>query len=90
MFDLARQMSCIRVAFVFEEPSRQWVTEEGRTDKLPLAVQEVGSHWIRSVQVDVVAVNRADRAILVGRGAVGGPGDVGRGPETDTDIPQAT
>ena len=50
----------------FEELSRQWVTEQGRAGKLPLAVQEVGSHWSRAVQVDVVAVNWAERAILLG------------------------
>jgi AAA+ ATPase superfamily predicted ATPase len=41
----------------FEELSRQWVTEQGRAGKLPQATQAVGSHWSRTVQVDVVAVN---------------------------------
>ena len=50
----------------FEELSRQWVTGQGRAGKLPLAIQEVGSHWSRAVQVDVVAVNWAERAILLG------------------------
>jgi AAA+ ATPase superfamily predicted ATPase len=50
----------------FEELSRQWVTEQGRAGKLPMAIQEVGSHWSRTVQVDVVAVNWAERAILLG------------------------
>jgi len=50
----------------FEELSRQWVTEQGRAGKLPLAVQEVGSHWSRAVQVDVVGINWAERALLLG------------------------
>jgi AAA+ ATPase superfamily predicted ATPase len=50
----------------FEELSRQWITEQGRARVLPLAVQEVGSHWSRAVQVGVVAVNWAERAILLG------------------------
>jgi AAA+ ATPase superfamily predicted ATPase len=50
----------------FKELSRQWVAEQGRAGKLPLAAQEVGSHWSRAVQVDVVAVNWAERAILLG------------------------
>jgi DNA-binding transcriptional ArsR family regulator len=50
----------------FEELSRQWVAEQGRAGKLPLAVQEVGSHWSRKVQVDVVAIDWAERAILLG------------------------
>jgi AAA+ ATPase superfamily predicted ATPase len=50
----------------FEELSRQWVTEVGQAGELPFAIQEVGSHWSREVQVDVVAVNWAERAILLG------------------------
>jgi len=58
----------------FEELSRQWVSEKGRAGKLPFEVQEVGSHWSRGVQdfgelsraVDVVGVNWAERAILLG------------------------
>jgi AAA+ ATPase superfamily predicted ATPase len=50
----------------FEELVRQWVTEQGRAGKLRLAVQEVGSHWSRAVQVDVVAINWAEQAILLG------------------------
>jgi len=50
----------------FEELCRQWVVEQGRTGALPLEVQEVGSHWSRRVQADVVAVNWAARAILLG------------------------
>jgi len=50
----------------FEELSRQWVTEMGRAGELPFASQEVGSHWSRDAQVDVVAVNWAERDILLG------------------------
>jgi hypothetical protein len=61
-------------ATAFEELSRQWIGEasaelsraQGRAAKLPFEVQEVGSHWSRGVQVDVVAVNWAERAILLG------------------------
>ncbi len=53
-------------ATAFEELSRQWVAEQGRAGKLPFEVQEVGSHWSRGVQVDVVGVNWAERAILLG------------------------
>jgi len=53
-------------ATAFEELSRQWVEKQGRAGQLPFDVQEVGSHWSRGVQVDVVAVNWAQRAILLG------------------------
>jgi AAA+ ATPase superfamily predicted ATPase len=68
-------------ATAFEELSRQWVatqgvTGQGQDGQLPFEIQEVGSHWSRGVQVDVVGVNWAERAILLGEckwgtGAVG-------------------
>jgi hypothetical protein len=50
----------------FEELSRRWVLEQGRAGTLPFEVREVGSHWSRRVQVDVVAVNWTDHEILLG------------------------
>ena len=50
----------------FEELCRQWVVEQGRAEEFPFEVQEVGSHWSRAVQVDVVAINWAAREILLG------------------------
>ena len=50
----------------FEELSRQWVAEQGRAGKLPFEIREVGSHWSRRAQVDVVAVNWTDHEILLG------------------------
>ncbi len=63
-------------ATAFEELCRQWVTEQGRSERLPFEVQEVGSHWSREVQVDVVGINWTEKAILLGEckwgaGAVG-------------------
>jgi AAA+ ATPase superfamily predicted ATPase len=50
----------------FEELSRQWLAEQGRAGSLPFEPQEVGSHWSRRVQVDVVAVDWRGRVILLG------------------------
>lgn len=50
----------------FEELSRQWALEQGRAGALPFAVREVGSHWSRRVQVDVVAVHWTEHEILLG------------------------
>ncbi len=61
----------------FEELSRQWVLEQGRAGALPFEVREVGSHWSRRVQVDVVAVNWTDHEILLGE-AKWGTGTVSR------------
>ena len=37
-----------------------------RPGKLPFEVQQVGSHWSRGVQVDVVGVNWHTKTILLG------------------------
>ncbi|MGD9049641.1 MAG: ATP-binding protein, partial [Anaerolineae bacterium] len=50
----------------FEELSRQWVAQAGQAGRLPFEVREVGSHWSRQVQVDVVAVNWTDHTLLLG------------------------
>jgi len=61
----------------FEELSRQWVAEQGRAGRLLFEPEDVGSHWSRRVEVDVVAVNRQERAILLGE-CKWGMGQVGR------------
>jgi AAA+ ATPase superfamily predicted ATPase len=50
----------------FEELSRQWVNEQGRAGHLPFEPEDVGAHWSRRVQVDVVGINWRQRAILLG------------------------
>jgi len=50
----------------FEELSRRWVIEQGRAGKLPFEPQDVGSHWSRRTQIDVVAVNWRERSVLLG------------------------
>ncbi len=63
---IREQLRAFVGATAFEELGRQWVAEQGRAGKLPLAIQEVGSHWSRAAQVDVVAVNWIERTILLG------------------------
>jgi AAA+ ATPase superfamily predicted ATPase len=50
----------------FEELSRRWVAEQGRAGKLPFKPQDVGSHWSRRTQIDVVAVDWRERSVLLG------------------------
>jgi len=50
----------------FEELAREWVITQGQAGKLPFMPEAVGSHWSRRVQVDVVAINRKTRDILLG------------------------
>ncbi|MEJ2710588.1 MAG: ATP-binding protein [Anaerolineales bacterium] len=50
----------------FEDLCREWVLMKARVGKLPLVPEVVGSHWSTDAQVDVVAINWHDRAILLG------------------------
>lgn len=51
---------------VFEDLCREWVLVKARVGKLPMVPELVGSHWSANVQVDVLAVNWHDKAILLG------------------------
>jgi len=53
-------------ATAFEDLCREWTLVQARAGKLPLVVEAVGSHWATDAQVDVVAINWPDRAILLG------------------------
>ena len=50
----------------FEEVCREWTLAQARNNKLPFAPELVGSHWAQDAQVDVVAINWRDKAILLG------------------------
>ena len=39
---------------------------QARANRLPLTVEQVGAHWGGGVQVDVVAVNWREKALLLG------------------------
>ena len=61
----------------FEELCRAWMLAEARANRLPFAVEEVGAHWGGGAQVDVVAINWREKALLLGE-AKWGTGAVGR------------
>lgn len=50
----------------FEDLSREWVLAKARAGLLPLVPEIVGSHWSTDAQIDVVAINWHDKAILLG------------------------
>jgi AAA+ ATPase superfamily predicted ATPase len=50
----------------FEELCRAWVLAQARARSLPFVPEIVGSHWAQDVQMDVVAVNWREQAILLG------------------------
>lgn len=63
---IAEQFRAFVGATAFEEVCREWVRTQVRARRLPLVPQIVGSHWAADAQVDVVAVNWQDKAILLG------------------------
>lgn len=50
----------------FEDLCREWVLAKARAGKLPMIPELDGSHWSADAQIDVVAVNWHDKAILLG------------------------
>jgi AAA+ ATPase superfamily predicted ATPase len=50
----------------FEELCREWTLAQARAGRLPFLPEIVGSHWSKDAQVDIVAVNWRDKAILLG------------------------
>jgi len=50
----------------FEELCREWALTRARTGALPFMPELVGSHWAPDAQVDVVAINWREQAILLG------------------------
>lgn len=60
------QFSSYVGATAFEELCRQWTIEQARAGKLPFTPELVGSHWSATEQVDVVAINWREKAILLG------------------------
>jgi AAA+ ATPase superfamily predicted ATPase len=50
----------------FEDLCRQWTLVQARANALPMQPELVGSHWSTQAQVDVVAINWHEKAILLG------------------------
>ena len=51
---------------VFEDLCREWAMAQARAGRLPFSPEIVGSHWAADAQVDVVAINWREKAILLG------------------------
>ncbi len=68
---------CAFVAATFEDLCRSWTLYQAQRGLLPFAPDVIGSHWAADAQVDVVAINWQQKAILLGE-AKWGEGAVGR------------
>ncbi|HEX6384717.1 MAG TPA: DUF234 domain-containing protein [Anaerolineae bacterium] len=63
---IAEQLRAFVGMTTFEELCREWVLVRARQGQLPFAVEQVGSHWDRQVQVDVAAISWREKALLLG------------------------
>lgn len=55
------------VAYAFEDICRDWIVEQAQhRDGLPFPPDNVGSHWSKYVQIDVVAINWQEHQLLLG------------------------
>ncbi|MBX7234114.1 MAG: ATP-binding protein [Caldilineales bacterium] len=61
-----QQLPAFVGATAFEEICREWVWRQGMAGRLPFSPEQVGSYWDRSTQVDVVALDRRERVVLLG------------------------
>ena len=53
--------------YIFEELCREWVLRQGDAGRLPFVPRRVGSFWgTEKPQIDVMALNEDDHAILLG------------------------
>jgi len=63
---IQEQLRAFVGATAFEELCREWLQQRSAQSVLPFEIQQVGSHWSRFVQVDVVGINWQTRSILIG------------------------
>ncbi len=64
--DQVRQNMLAIVAPVWEEIARSHLYRATAQGEIPVQIEEVGSWWSREAQIDVVAVNRAERRVIFG------------------------
>ena len=50
----------------WEELCREWVLRAGAAGKLPFLVDQVGSYWGKTAQVDVVGINKMEKTLILG------------------------
>jgi len=63
---ISEQFNAFIGVTAWEELCREWLLLQANAGNLPFAVELVGSHWAADAQIDVVAINWREKAILLG------------------------
>lgn len=63
---ISEQFNAFIGVTAWEELCREWVLLQANNGNMPFAVELVGSHWAANAQIDIVAINWRDKAILLG------------------------
>jgi len=66
--DLRQGLRAFVGGTIFEELCREWVLAQSAAGQLPFAVKvnDLGAHWSRNAQVDVVGCNWEQRGVIIG------------------------
>ena len=64
--EIAEQFRAFIGNTTFEELAREWIVAQAHIKALPFTPEIVGAHWATDSQVDVVAINWREKAILLG------------------------
>ena len=63
---IREQFNAFTGVTAWEELCREWVLLQANQGNLPFGVELVGSHWAANAQIDVVAINWQEKALLLG------------------------
>lgn len=63
---IAEQFRAFIGATTFEDLCREWIVTQAQSRQLPFTPEVVGSHWSPDAQIDVVAINWREKAIMLG------------------------
>ncbi len=66
LLDQIRQNMSYIVVPVWEEIARSHLFKASASGEIPWQIEEVGSWWSRNAQIDLVAINRAERRVVIG------------------------
>ena len=64
--EITRHMTDFIGTYTWEELCREWVLRAGAMKQLVFMPDHVGSAWDRTVQVDVVGINRMEKTLILG------------------------